>query len=203
MGYVRGLVTHTLVKKQLGVQFRQGALPTDQTLDSVFVTPCWQPHECFSEVLWGLPEEPGLIRHSSSHAASPCHGDAASHRGGWDVVKQKQMLNFLGAAFVSSPQCIERQVGLEHWGIQLFLSLSLWLLTIPVLKSCQHTALCLPFAFCCSVHLELIAMLLELLRLASILQKKEIHPNTNKASFIRKLWCFCHFASPLNFSNPT
>lgn len=125
MGYVRGLVTHTLVKKQLGVQFRQGALPTDQTLDSVFVTPCWQPHECFSEVLWGLPEEPGLIRHSSSHAASPCHGDAASHRGGWDVVKQKQMLNFLGAAFVSSPQCIERQVGLEHWGIQLFLSLSL------------------------------------------------------------------------------
>lgn len=107
-----------------------------------------------------------------------------------------------GGCFRFFPLVHRKAGGIRALGHPAF-SLSLWLLTIPVLKSCQHTALCLPFAFCCSVHLELLAMLLELLRLASILQKKEIHPNTNKASFIRKLWCFCHFASPLNFSNPT
>lgn len=51
MGYVRGLVTLTLLKEQLGVRFRQGALPMDQTLAAVSVPPCWQPYECFSEVL--------------------------------------------------------------------------------------------------------------------------------------------------------
>lgn len=51
MGYVRGLVTLTLVKEQLGVQFRQGALPVDQMLASVSAPPRWQPYECFSEVL--------------------------------------------------------------------------------------------------------------------------------------------------------
>lgn len=35
MGYVRGLVTLTVVKEPLGVQFRQGVLPVDQTQASV------------------------------------------------------------------------------------------------------------------------------------------------------------------------
>lgn len=64
MGNVRGLVTLTLVKEQLEVQFTQGPLPMDHTPASVSVPPCWQPYECFSEELWGLPGESGLILRS-------------------------------------------------------------------------------------------------------------------------------------------
>lgn len=70
MGWVRGFVTLTLVKEQLGVQFRRGALPADQRLASVSMPPCWQPHECF-RVLWSLPGEPGLILLSSTLPLQP------------------------------------------------------------------------------------------------------------------------------------
>lgn len=57
---------------------------------------------------------------------------AASHWQGWDVVKQKQILNFLRAAFLSLPSDLEkRQVGLEHSAS------SLSLLTISVSNFCQ------------------------------------------------------------------
>lgn len=170
MGYMRGLVTLTLVKEQLGVQFRQGALLVDQRLVSVSVPPCWNPYECFNELLWGLPGEPGLILYSLSHAASPCHRDSCSHWGGWDLVKQMQILNLLGAVFVSSPSVYR---GRWDWNTRATsrLSLSLWLLTIPVSKSCQHTALCLPLAFCCGVHLEWLGTLLDPLDLAGTLKR--------------------------------
>lgn len=105
-------------------------------------------------------ESPGLILHSLSHAASPCHRDSASHRCSWDVVKQMQILNFLRGCFPLFPQRTDRQSrirAVRHPSS----SLSHWLLTIPVLKSCQLSALCFPLAFCCGVHLEWLGTLLE------------------------------------------
>lgn len=93
---------------------------------------------------------------------------------GLDVVKQMQILNFLGATFTPSPltNCKERQVGLEHQGIQPLSSPRL--LTIPISKSCQHRALCLLLAFCCGVHLECLGTLLERLNLAGISKRRYI-----------------------------
>ncbi len=172
MGYVRGLVTLTLVKKQLGVQFRQGALPMDKTLASVSVPPCWQPYECFSEMLWGLPGESGLILQLPEPC---CFTLPQRHRfslKGLGCGQADADIELPGGCFRPSPPRRERQVGLEHSGIQP--SLSLWLLTIPVSKSCQHSALCLPLAFCCGVHLEWLGTLLEPLNLAGVLKRRYI-----------------------------
>ncbi len=176
MGCVRGLVTLIPVKQQLGVRFQQEALPVDQTLASVSVPPCWQPSECFSEVLWGLLGESGLILHSSE----PC----------CFTLSQRHCFSLRGLGCGQAHADIELPLGIpppsptpnpypvygEAGGIRALghpaFALSLWLLTIPVSKSCQRSALCLPLAFCCGVHLEWLCTLLEPLNLAGVLKRR-------------------------------
>ena len=75
-----------------------------------------------------------------------------------------------GDCFGLFPQVYGKAGGIRTLGQ----SLPLRLLTIPVSKSCQHSALCLPLAFCCGVHLEWLGTLLELLNLAGVLKRRYI-----------------------------
>lgn len=134
-----------LVKGTLGGQFRQKALPMDQTLAlHLHAPPCCHPHKCFSEVLWvlwpwwclapwhmalHLVTETFLLNKGSAVWSRRCRY--------WTSCRRPS----------SSPSGLkEARVGLEHLGIQLHPSLPLFtfplIVTIPVSKSCQLSALC-------------------------------------------------------------
>lgn len=121
MAYVRALVTLNLVGEQVGVQVMQGA----QALAPASVPPCWQPYECFREAMWGLPvfrvwPNPALLQ--------PCYFPLTTETlllmvRGLGCGQADADIELPRGCLLFSPPSIERQVGLEQWGIQPSLSL--------------------------------------------------------------------------------